>query len=112
MSGESSSAAGWFTRLEPVAPPTDLPSRPDDPRLGEAVEFWTGGPPPLRPGRPVLLGFPQDEGVRRNQGRPGTAAAPAEIRHWLYRLTPWDAAKGENLATLDLLDLGDVRIVG
>jgi formiminoglutamase len=80
--------------------------------LGEAVEFWSGGPPPLRPGRPVLLGFPQDEGVRRNLGRPGAAAAPNEIRRWLYRLTPRDGSKDADLAALSLLDLGNVRTEG
>jgi len=68
--------------------------------------------PKLEAGRPVLVGFPQDEGVRRNRGRPGAAAAPPAIRHWLYRLTPWDASSGTDLAALDLLDLGDVRIDG
>src|SRR5579859_6337383 len=111
MSNASSSAAAWYTRLEPASPP-DLPRRPDDPRLGERIELWQDGPPRLWPDRPVLLGFPQDEGVRRNQGRPGAAAAPAAIRHWLYRLTPWDAATNADLAALDLLDVGDVRIVG
>ncbi len=112
MSGASSSAAGWSTRLEPAARATDLPSRPDDPRLGEVAEFWTGGSPPLRPGRPVLVGFPQDEGVRCNLGRPGAAGAPDEIRRWLYRLTPWDGATDADLAALPLLDLGSVRIEG
>src|SRR5690348_7032416 len=111
MSNASSNAAAWYTRLEPVVPPETV-CRPDDPRLGECVEFWCEGAPALRAGRPILVGFPQDEGVRRNGGRPGAAAAPAAIRHWLYRLTPWDAAKGANLAALDLLDLGDVRLVG
>src|SRR5262249_40235998 len=109
MSNASSSAAAWYTRLEPVVPP-DTPHRPDDPRLGECVEFWREGTPELRPGRPILLGFPQDEGVRRNRGRPGAAAAPAAIRHWLYRLTPWDTTARANLAALDVLDMGDVRI--
>jgi formiminoglutamase len=68
--------------------------------------------PPLLPGRPILVGFPQDEGVRRNEGRPGAAQAPAAIRHWLYRLTPWDAVHDSDLASLDLLDLGNVRIDG
>jgi formiminoglutamase len=50
--------------------------------------------------------------VRRNGGRPGAAAAPGAIRHWLYRLTSRDAARRLNLAALDVLDLGDVRILG
>jgi len=50
--------------------------------------------------------------VRRNQGRPGAAAAPAAIRPWLYRLTPWDATCGADLAALGLFDLGNVRIDG
>jgi formiminoglutamase len=60
----------------------------------------------------VLIGFPQDEGVRRNQGRPGAAAAPGAIRHWLYRLGSQSAPDDVDLASLDLLDLGDVRIAG
>ncbi len=112
MSAGSSSEAAWFTRLEPVAPPDGLPRRPDDPRLGEVVEFWREGPPNLRPGQPVLIGFPQDEGVRRNGGRVGAAEAPAEIRRWLYRLLTWDWTSHADLADLNLLDLGNVRIEG
>ena len=141
MSNVSSSADGWLSRLEPVSIPPTQPSptrgegfsspspaglpahtqrgegrvgggRPDDPRLGEYVEFWRDNPPTLRPNRPVLVGFPQDEGVRRNHGRPGAAAAPGAIRPWLYRLTPWDGSNGADLAALDLLDLSDIRIEG
>lgn len=36
----------------------------------------------------AIVGFPSDEGVRRNRGRPGAAAAPFEIRSQLYRLIP------------------------
>ena len=32
---------------------------------------------------------------------------PSAIRHWLYRLTSWDAARGADLAALDLLDVGE-----
>ncbi len=112
MSGASSNVAEWFTRLDPANPPTDLPRRPDDPRLGEIVEFWRGDPAALRPGRAVLIGFPQDEGVRRNGGRVGAAAAPDEIRKWLYRLTPGDPASDRDLTQRSLIDLGNVRIAG
>jgi formiminoglutamase len=108
MSGESSSEAGWFTRLEPAQPP-DVPRRPDDPRLGEVVEFWNGDLAALRPGRAVLVGFPIDEGVRRNGGRQGAAEAPREIRRFLYRLTPWDGMRDIDLADCPPLDLGDVQ---
>jgi formiminoglutamase len=80
----------------------------DDPRLGHLLgrKLAEG-----QPARAVLVGFPTDQGVRRNGGRPGAAAAPAEIRRHLARLTP-DARAGA--AFLDLLehtrDLGDVPV--
>jgi formiminoglutamase len=57
----------------------------DDPRLGHLIgrevraDHW-----------PVvaIIGFPCDEGVRRNHAREGAAAAPDAIRDALYRLTP------------------------
>src|SRR5438105_1410207 len=110
MSGGSSSVDGWFPRLEPVAPPSDLVRRPDDPRLGEVIEFWRGDRAALVPGRAVLIGFPQDEGVRRNGGRVGAAQAPNEIRRWLYRLTPWDCEVSLPLTDPPPLDLGNVRV--
>src|SRR5437660_1189611 len=112
MSGGSSNAVGWSTRLKPVRRPEDCPRRPDDPRLGEVVEFWQGDPAALRPGRAVLVGFPQDEGVRRNHGRPGAAEALQEIRRWLYRLTPVHIDGNFNLAHQPPLDVGNVRIQG
>jgi formiminoglutamase len=112
MSGESSSAAEWFSRLDPVRPPDYLPRRPDDPRLGEVIEYWSGDLAAVHPGRGVLIGFPQDEGVRRNGGRVGTAEAPREIRRFLYRLTPWDPTTDTDLATNPPLDAGNVHIDG
>src|SRR5687767_14875089 len=112
MSDASSSAGGWPTRLEPVRPPEDLIRRPDDPRLGEVVEFWRGDPAALRPGRAVLVGFPQDEGVRRNHGRAGTCEAPGEIRRWLYRLTTWHPEHDNDLSETPPLDAGNVRMGG
>lgn len=61
----------------------------------------------------VLVGFPTDEGVRRNGGRPGAAHAPAEIRRWLNRLTP-DARDPVRFTALleHTADLGDVALTG
>ena len=111
MSPASSSAGAWYTRLEPVAPPVETMRRPDDPRLGECAVFWSGATPLVfERNQPVLVGFPQDEGVRRNGGRVGAAAAPGEIRRRLYGLTPWDGAHDVDLRPLELLDLGDVLV--
>jgi formiminoglutamase len=110
MSGASSNEAEWSTWLEPAEPSADRARRPDDPRLGEVVEYWQGNAAALRPGRAVLLGFPQDEGVRRNHGRPGAALAPAEIRRYLYRLTPWDGVSGIDLTEQRPVDLGNMCI--
>lgn len=112
MPGKSSSVAGWFKRLEPAPPAEGLVCRDDDPRLGEIIEHWHGELAMLRPGRAVLVGFPQEEGVRCNHGRPGTAQAPQRIRHWLARFTPWDGANDIDLSALPALDAGDVRVDG
>jgi len=49
----------------------------------------------------VILGCPQDEGVRRNNGREGAAEAPDAIREQFYKLTPFNIRK-------KIFDLGDV----
>ena len=58
----------------------------------------------------MIVGFPQDEGVRRNGGRVGAAQAPAELRRWLYRLTAYDCYRGNDLAARGLIDIGDVVV--
>lgn len=69
--------------IEPVV--TVRSTAPDDPRLGHLMghdvseQHW-----PLV----AIIGFPCDEGVRRNQAREGASAAPDAIREALYRLTP------------------------
>jgi formiminoglutamase len=86
-----------------VAPPATAAA---DPRLGHLLGR---DPEPLV----VLLGFPSDEGVRRNGGRTGASEAPREIRRWLYRMTP----DGEDTVASRRLfertaDLGDVVVTG
>lgn len=79
---------------------------PDDPRVGHLLGAALG---PGEAPRAVLCGFPVDEGVRRNGGRPGAAAAPAAIRRILYRLTPDAAAPAPFAALLGkTLDAGDL----
>jgi formiminoglutamase len=111
MSGASSSPGAWWSGLEPAeAGLVRGRGDPDDPRLGDAVRRWDGGEPPLRSGGAVLIGFPCDEGVRRNGGRPGAARAPDGIREYLYRLTARDGVSGVDLADLHALDVGNVRV--
>jgi formiminoglutamase len=74
---------------------------PHDPRLGEVVKSKATD---YAAARTVILGCPQDEGVRRNKGRPGAAQAPDEIRRCLYRL----AAPPE--PDFSLFDLGNTSI--
>jgi len=56
----------------------------NDPRLGE---FVSAEPAAYENAEIVILGCPQDEGVRRNKGRAGAALAPDEIRRQFYKLT-------------------------
>ena len=70
----------------------------NDPRLGEivspdAADYETADI--------VILGCPQDEGVRRNGGRVGAAGAPRAIREQFYKLTTNNIRK-------KIFDLGDV----
>lgn len=73
MSIDRNTMDAWTGRVDP---------EPDSPRwhqvIGEFADATTPGA--------VLLGFACDEGVRRNKGRPGAAAAPAAIRKALAGL--------------------------
>src|SRR5262245_48853496 len=90
MSPPSSSEADWPGLLDRLRPPELIFVRPDDPRLGEVIVPWNGDVTTISAGRAVLIGFPQDEGVRRNGGRPGAGEAPGQIRRWLAQMTPGD----------------------
>ena len=59
---------------------TDHGEQGDTRRLFNVVR---GADTPREPGAPVLIGFCCDAGVLRNQGRPGAAAGPQEIRRAL-----------------------------
>lgn len=58
-----------------------------DPRLGELVQIFSAQGP-IQKDHIYLLGYPDDEGIRLNGGRPGAQDGPDRIRQFLYRLTP------------------------
>ena len=94
-----------------INPPeiTLSPGAPSDPRLGHLLgsRLKAGDEPQV-----VILGFPSDEGVRRNGGRPGAAEGPRTLRRALYRLAP-DARSAAFAALLSrTLDLGDLEVSG
>jgi formiminoglutamase len=83
---------------------------PGDQRVGHLLGRAVG---PGDTPRVAIVGFPSDEGVRRNGGRAGAALGPAAIRPALYRLTP-DAQDAERFGALleRTVDLGDVPATG
>jgi len=61
----------------------------------------------------VLMGFPSDEGVRRNAGRPGSSKAPERIRSIFKKLTPHPEIFDAHVATLrSIQDIGDIEVTG
>lgn len=79
----------------------------EDPRLGECVQIL-----PKDDLQKIneyacdvaVIGFPDDEGIALNGGRPGAQAAPREIRLYLYKMTP----HLESTRLPKILDIGDL----
>jgi len=97
-----------MTRIRPPSV-AGTETAPNDPRIGRLLGTRLGRD---EAPRVVMLGFPSDEGVRRNGGRVGAAGGPAAIRAALHRLAP--DARSERFE--DLLgrtrDLGDLEVSG
>jgi formiminoglutamase len=84
-------------------PPRDLFAKstsPDDLRLGEIV-----GRENYDDANIVILGCPQDEGIKRLHGREGSRGAPQKIREQFYKLTPFGIHSR-------IYDAGDVPVEG
>ncbi len=88
-----------------------LTSRPDpqllfkkndrsDPRMGETVLTSQSD---YHLADIVILGCPQDEGVRRNNGREGAAKAPDAIRAQFFKLTTFNIKRR-------VFDLGNINV--
>jgi formiminoglutamase len=56
----------------------------------------------------AILGFPFDEGVRRNGGRIGANEGPSCFRKYMRRICSSDAQKGVDLSQLFIQDWGDI----
>lgn len=75
---------------------------PDDRKMGDVV---SDEPSDYDDAEFIIIGCPQDEGVRRNNGRVGAAAAPDAIRQILYHCTA-----PPELTTGAIVDLGNIII--
>ncbi|MBC7740604.1 MAG: formimidoylglutamase [Bdellovibrionaceae bacterium] len=75
---------------------------PEDPRLGDLFKPQALTDGSLLADQVALFGYPDDEGIKLNGGRPGAAEAPRLIRQFLYKMTP------SHKKDLALLDLGDL----
>lgn len=79
-----------------------ITNRRGDPRIADVVII---NPPQLKQHDVALIGFPEERGVVRNNGRAGTAQAPTRIRMSLGRLVATAAlTKGSGR----FVDLGDI----
>lgn len=88
--------------LRPADPRSYSKKDPNDPRIGEITHI---DPEHYGSSDIVILGCPQDEGVRRCGGRVGAADAPDKIREQFYRLTTLNVKKR-------LFDIGNVPLIG
>ncbi len=76
---------------------------PQDPRLGEWVSTSSSSHPSF-----FIFGYPDDEGIRNSQGRPGASEGPKALRNYFYRMTP--DASSEKICTF--VDIGDIQLSG
>jgi formiminoglutamase len=92
--------------------PPDITVRdtgPDDRRLGHLL--GSGLADGERPDA-IIVGFPTDEGVQRNRGRPGAAQGPGALRKALYQLAPDGRSDRFHHLLTRTRDLGDLVLSG
>lgn len=76
----------------------------NDPRMGEIVHSNRAA---YERSRTIILGCPQDEGVKRRGARLGSNEAPDEIRRWFYQLSVSNLTDDPDF---NLFDLGNLHI--
>jgi formiminoglutamase len=81
---------------------------PQDPRLGDRARHANSTPGATGTAKAIaIFGYPDDEGIRVNGGRPGAAQAPDQIRKFLYKMTPSLFAADPD--GIDLVDFGNLE---
>ena len=78
-----------------------------DPRIGDLVTLTELSRLPQKTDL-VLLGYPDDEGIKLNGGRVGAADGPDLIRKYFYKMTPGLLTKN----TFKIFDIGNIDIQG
>eukprot|EP00005_Dracoamoeba_jomungandri_P013979 CAMPEP_0174274636 /NCGR_PEP_ID=MMETSP0439-20130205/58699_1 /TAXON_ID=0 /ORGANISM="Stereomyxa ramosa, Strain Chinc5" /LENGTH=297 /DNA_ID=CAMNT_0015366531 /DNA_START=143 /DNA_END=1033 /DNA_ORIENTATION=+ len=74
----------------------------DDPRMGDIITQGDDGDI-------VLVGFPYDEGVKRNGGRPGAKNGPNTLRRLMQRVgTVINPSYGVDISTIRVSDYGNI----
>lgn len=79
---------------------------PSDPRIGEIAKPVDLAHTTFEKNETVIIGYPDDDGIKLNGGRPGSADGPKLIRQFLYRMTP---ALNINVKP-EILDIGDISL--
>lgn len=82
---------------------TTLKTRPGDVRYAQIIQPLT--PKKLREGDVVIVGCPDDRGVKRNYGRVGAKLGPTAIRKSLYAATPFSRT-----LPFSIWDAGDFKM--
>lgn len=78
-------------------------SRPNDPRLGDRIEYVSLSDLSKKPPGIVLLGYPDDEGIQLNRGRIGASEGPLAIRSMLSKLC-------DHCPSFPIYDVGNLEI--
>jgi len=97
--------------VEHISPPSVAlrDTAPGDPRIGHLLgtRVREADVP-----QAILLGFPSDEGVRRNGGRAGAAQGPDALRTAFYHLTADARFEGFEELLRHTRDLGNLQLSG
>lgn len=99
--------------MQPSFEKAKIPKKPLDKMNLRFGDLILDEPASRRPPSIVLLGFPTNQGVIRNNGRPGAADGPDAIREALFRLCPsGDHSESMHEVVSNMVDLGNLKLSG